>query len=358
MQRRDLIKSAIIGAVGLQLAACTTAITSDQAKSDDNTKVSNKPIIKPKPLKFGDTVAIIAPGTNDPTPEALQKVQEVIDWLGLKAKYTEYLRTDFGYKTRTAQTRATEFMQAFADESVSGVFCIRGGYGCQQILELIDYDLIRNNPKIFAGYSDITALHLAIAQRSRLVTLHAPVMKSEFTNFTAEHFKDIIFAKAEYPLLLQNPNSKSGIRALFPTRTITGGKVRGKMIGGNLSLISALMGTPYEIQTDGYILFLEDVGEAPYSIDRMLSQLELGGKFKKVRGIIFGQCEGCTGSSSTWDKSLGEVLDYYFKPLQIPVFYGLLFGHSDNQLTMPELCEVEIDADNQTLTLLENPMAV
>ena len=363
MKRRNLIKTLALGGIGMQLYSCTNKIATTAAPlasvSQSSKKISlDRPIVKPRALNLGDTIGIVAPGTNDPTPEAIEKFKEVCEWLGLNLIISPYLRSEFGYKTRTPQTRAKELMEMFVDDNIDGIFCVRGGYGCQQILNLLDYDLIRQKPKIFAGYSDITALHIAINQYSRLLTFHAPVMLSKFTTFTANHLKEILFSVATYPLLLDNPDNKSGIRDVYPTRTINSGVVRGEMVGGNLSLVSALMGTPYQIDCRDKILFLEDVGEAPYSIDRMLGQLDLGGVLQQAKGIVFGKCEGCSGNTSTWDSSLGEVLDYYFKHLGIPAFYGLLFGHSSNQLTMPELSMIELNADEQTISILENPVIV
>jgi muramoyltetrapeptide carboxypeptidase len=291
-------------------------------------------------------------------PDDISKAAEVIKWLGLVPVFADGLLEQIGYKTRKAELRANDFNKMFADSSIKAVFCIRGGYGSQQILKFIDFDIVKNNPKIFLGYSDITALHLAINRFAGLITFHGPVLLSAYTNFTANALKPILFGEVKYPLALTNPDSLSGIRKVFPMRTINEGKATGKLIGGNLSIVASLMGTKYEIDTTNKILFIEDVGEAPFRVDRMLGQLSLAGKFDKVAGIVFGKCEDCDGDESTWDSSLGEVLDYYFKPLNIPVFYGLLFGHSINQLTIPENISAEIDSINQTLTLLESPTEV
>jgi muramoyltetrapeptide carboxypeptidase len=358
MNRRNLLKSALIGAAGLQLSACSniTANPKKQASYASNSKIVIGKPLKPKALQKGDKVGIVAPGTNAQDTESIAKIQEVLSWLELEGVFPDTLREGFGYKTRTPEIRAKELMNMFSNPEIKAIFCVRGGYGSQQILKLLDYDIIRENPKIFAGYSDITALHIAINQKSNLVTFHSPVMKSAFTDFTANHFRDIIFGNYDYPISLKNPSNIIGIREIILPITINRGIAKGQLIGGNLSLVSALIGTPYEINPAGKILFLEDVGEKPYSIDRMLSQLELAGKLEGIKGVVFGLCEDCSGGSSTWDKTLGEVLDYYFKPLEVPAFYGLLFGHTSNQLTLPELGQVELNADAHTLTILENPV--
>ncbi len=358
MNRRNLIKSAIVGAIGIQLASCTNITAEPKKALPHVSKSTNKhtKLIRPKALKKGDKVGIVAPGTNAQDLESIAKIKEVLNWLEVKGVFPNSLREGFGYKTRTPDIRAKELMNMFTNPEIKAIFCVRGGYGSQQILKLLDYDIIRKNPKIFAGYSDITALHIAINQNSNLLTFHSPVMKSSFTDFTAEHFRDMIFGETNYPLELKNPIKKIGIRQKLLPLTINSGTVSGQLIGGNLSLVSALIGTPYEIETDNKILFLEDVGEKPYSIDRMLSQLELAGKLDNIKGLVFGLCEDCTGGASTWDKTLGEVLDFYITPLGVPAFYGLLFGHTPNQLTLPELAQVEVDADNHSIKILSSPV--
>lgn len=355
MNRRQLIKAGIIGAAGLKLAACTSVSGGKSEVKSPAGKTINQKIVKPRALAPGAGVGIIAPGTNAQDIETIEKAKEVCDELGLTPVFSDTLRAEFGYKTRSPEIRADELNRMFADDDIDGIFCLRGGYGCQQVLPLLDYKMISRNPKIFAGYSDVTALLPTISERCGFITFHSPVMSSPFTDFTDRHFKEIIFGEAPAPVLLDNPDEKTGLRDLYPTRTISGGEAEGLLVGGNLSLISALCGTPYQLNTEDKILFLEDVGEKPYRIDRMLSQLDMSGQLKNLRGIVFGKCEGCSGGSSTWDRTLGEVLDYYFKPLGIPAFYGLLFGHSANQITLPEYSRVRLDADRHSLTLLEKP---
>lgn len=351
MNRRDLIKGIVAATAAIKIADLSNNLYSKDL-------LPQKKTIKPNALKIGDKVGIIAPGTNVMDPDEINKAVEVIKWLGLEPVFAESLLEQIGYKTRKAELRANDFNKMFADKNIKAVFCIRGGYGSQQILKFIDFDIVKNNPKIFLGYSDITALHLAINRYAGLITFHGPVLLSAYTNFTANTLKSMLFGESQYPLSLTNPDGLSGIRKVFPMRTIKEGKATGKLIGGNLSIVASLMGTKFEIETTNKILFLEDVGEAPFRIDRMLGQLSLAGKFDKAAGIVFGKCEDCQGDESTWDSSLGEVLDYYFKPLDIPVFYGLLFGHSSNQLTLPINVSAELDSINQTLTILESPVEI
>jgi muramoyltetrapeptide carboxypeptidase len=192
------------------------------------------------------------------------------------------------------------------------------------------------------------------------------MLLSPFTEFTAGHFKKILFNKnknssnkseQEASLILKNPSSVSGIREIYSTRTIKEGIAEGELIGGNLSIICSLLGTKYEINVEDKILLLEDVGEEPYKIDRMLNHLRLAGKLQAAKGIIFGQCSECTQKSFIWDYSLGEVLDNYLSRLEAPSFYGLLIGHSSEQMTLPIGIKAKINADSKFIELLENSIS-
>ncbi|TAL68080.1 MAG: LD-carboxypeptidase [Bacteroidetes bacterium] len=318
--------------------------------------LSKSDFIRPKALKRGDTIGIIAPATAVTDPDQIGKAIEALNYFGLNYKIEKNVLKGEGYKTRTTEKRLDDLHFMFEDKEISGVFCLRGGYGSAQLLDKIDYDLIKKNPKVFIGYSDITAMHLAINKFSGLITFHGPVLLSGFSNYTADYFSKALFNTNPIGKIV-NPESKSGIRLVHPTRTIKPGKATGKLIGGNLSIICSLMGTPYEIDTKDKILFIEDVGEEPYRIDRMLTQLRLAGKLNTAAGIIFGECNECNSDglnpSHIWDYSLGEVLDNIFKNLNIPVFYGLTFGHTSDQITLPVGVDAEIDADERTLNIIE-----
>jgi muramoyltetrapeptide carboxypeptidase len=310
----------------------------------------------PKALKSGDTIGIISPATSVTDPDQLAKAEEALKYFGLTAKFGKNVLKGTGYKTRTVDERLDDLHSMFADKDVSAVFCLRGGYGSAQLLDKIDYDLLRKNPKIFLGYSDITAMHIAINKLSGLITFHGPVLLSGFSNYTVDYFRKALFDTKPIGKI-SNPDTKSGIRLIHPTRTIRSGKAAGKLIGGNLSLICSLMGTPYEIETQGKILFIEEVGEEPYRIDRMLIQLRLAGKLQSAAGIVFGECLDCNSDglqpSHIWDYSLGEVLDNILGNLNIPVFYGLTIGHTNDQITIPIGVNASIDTDNCILEIKE-----
>lgn len=316
-------------------------------------------LLKPKALARGDTIGVIAPGTAVSDPDDLAAAKEALEYFGLKMKIGPHVAKGSGYKTRTVEERLEDLHDMFDDGDINAVFAIRGGYGSAQLLDKIDYELIRDNPKIFLGYSDITALHTAINKYSGLVTFHGPVMLSSFTEFSAQHFRKVLFERAA-PGILLNPDLMSGIRRKYPLRTVAAGRAEGITAGGNLSIISSLMGTPYELDSKGKILFLEDVGEQPYRIDRMLTQLRLAGKFESAAGIVFGLCSGCGpggSQSSVWDPTLGEVLDNILGDLDIPVLYGLLFGHTSDQLTIPFGVRAKMDSEKQSVEIVESGVA-
>jgi muramoyltetrapeptide carboxypeptidase len=337
----------------ISLAAAGAALSSFP-QNIHSSPVSNS-TIKPFALKSGDTIGVIAPGTAVSDPDDIAKAKEAADLLCIKIKFGRYVTQGSGYKSRTVKERLEDLHSMFLDVSIKGIICIRGGYGCGQLIDQIDYSLIRANPKVFVGYSDITALHLAIQKKSNMVTFHGPMMVSSLTKYSQAYLQKAIFSPNPIGSF-SNPTNEAGIRNSHPLRVINSGKSTGKLTGGNLSLISSLMGTPYEIDTEGKILFIEDVGEEPYRIDRMLNQLKLAGKLQKAAGIIVGECSDCEykQAGSVWDESLGEIIDRYFANLKCPVIYGLMIGHTSDQITIPLGVEAELDADNKTITIKEN----
>ncbi len=346
MNRNEFLK--VLGAGSLSLLASGDKLFAETSHGDK---------IKPDKLNEGDTVGVIAPGTAVSSPDDILRAEEILNYFNLNFKFARNVITGSGYKTRTVNQRLDDLHEMFADRGVKAVFCLRGGYGSGRLLDKIDYNLIKNNPKMFVGYSDISAIHLAIGKLAGLVSFHAPVLLSPFNIFTSSNFRNLVFGSAEYPLILRNPQSGASPRNPFRTRVIVSGEAEGEILCSNLSLLVSLLGTEYLPDFSGKLLLLEDVAEPPYRIDRMLNQLRLAGIFGKVKGIIFGRCDDCVAGTSqaTWDFTLGEVLDSYFAELKIPVFYGLLFGHTENQLTIPMSCLARMNADEGSLTLLESP---
>jgi muramoyltetrapeptide carboxypeptidase len=313
-------------------------------------------MIRPKVLKKGDTVGLVTPSTYVSSPDEIATAVRTAEYFGLKVKMGANVRKRNGYLGGSIAERAADVNAMFADPEVKAIFAIRGGYGSAQILPALDYDAIARQPKIFQGYSDITAMHLAIHQRTGLVTFHGPVMLSGFSNYTIEHFRRAVFETK--PLgAVSNPIESNPLRPNHTLRAVRGGVATGPIVAGNLTLISTTMGTPYEIDTRGKILCIEDVGEEPYAMDRMLTQLRLAGKLDAAAGIVFGECARCTprefrpGFDSTF--SLGEIVDDILGGLKIPVLAGLTFGHTSDQLTLPIGCRATLDANKGTLTIEE-----
>lgn len=303
--------------------------------------------IKPAVLKPGDLVGMITPASNVPDPEeSYPKLERNMAALGLKVRLGENVRRHPGYIAGPEDARVADLHAMFADPEVKAVFCIRGGYGSPQLLDRIDYGLIRKNPKVFLGYSDITALHLAIHQKTGLVTFHGAAWNRELRPFTIEHLKRILFDAS--------PAGKVPVAPEHKVKMLVGGQAKGRLTGGNLSLITSLLGTPYEIDTGGAILCVEDVGEDPYRIDRMFTQLRLAGKLDGIAGLVWGECHNCL-PKTTPPYEMSEVYTRILSKLKCPVMAGLQFGHTDDQVTLPYGVMARLDAEKGELTLLESP---
>lgn len=312
--------------------------------------------IKPKALREGDTVGLITPSTFVSDPDRLALAERTLRYFGLKPKFGRNVKKKEGYVGGTVAERVADLHEMFRDPEVKGIFCIRGGFGAAHLLEAIDYGLIASHPKILLGYSDITALHLAIQRKTGMVTFHGPVVLSRFSAYTQEHFRKAVFETK--PLgTLTNPPDSDPLRPAHTMRTVRPGKARGALVGGNLTLISTTLGTPYEIDTKGKIVFIEDVDEQPYSVDRMLTHLKLAGKLDQAAGIVFGECADCRPRDykPSFDSTFttGEVVDRILGKLSVPVFTGLTIGHTDDQLTLPLGVMATLDADEKKLVVEE-----
>jgi muramoyltetrapeptide carboxypeptidase len=265
-----------------------------------------------------------------------------------------------GYLAGTDRQRADEMMRAFLDPQVDAIFCGTGGYGVTRMLDLLDWDLIAKHPKVFIGFSDITAMHLALDKKANLVTFHSPNpqwglgSEDNLAPFSAKYFWRNLMAdqnRGAVGFTYEQPQE------VGPLKAIAGGKASGRLTGGNLSLVATLMGTPYEIQTDGRILFLEDVHEAPYRIDRMLSQLKLAGKLDRPAGVILGQYRDCSPEEGDSGLTLDQVFADYFADAPYPVVSNFPAGHTTLNATLPLGSRAEINADALTIRVLENPVS-
>ncbi|RLD72346.1 MAG: LD-carboxypeptidase [Bacteroidetes bacterium] len=317
--------------------------------------INLKKTIKPPKLKKGDTIGLITPAS--PIKEAqLIQTKKLLTQLGFKTYNTNRVLLKKGYLAGTDAERLEDIHHMFENEDVHAVMCIRGGYGTPRILEYIDYDLIRKNPKIFIGYSDITALLQAIYKFSGLITFHGVVGVSDFTEYTRNNFLKVL-TKSSEALLIPSVVQNNPIAEEYRPYVIEKGIAKGELAGGNLALIVALMGTPYEIDLRGKLLFIEDIGEAPYKIDRMLSQLVLSGKLKTLKGIVLGVFSDCDlNNDDITDEnslSLKEVLIDRLSDLGIPIMYGFSFGHIANQAVFPVGLMAELNTETMTVQLLE-----
>jgi len=338
------------------IAGLSAAMTIPVASSTGKSHMQSKELIKPKALKQGDTVGLITPSTEVIDPDRLALAAKTLKYFGLRTKMGNNVGKRSVNYASSVNARLDDLHAMFSDKTVDGVFAVRGGYGSGHLLDQIDYSLIRKNPKIFLGYSDITAMHLAIYKRAGVVTFHGPVAVSSYTDYTQAAFHKALFETKPIGKLT-NPRESNQLRPDHNLRTVKGGKASGQLIGGNLSLIAATMGTEFEIDTRGKIFFIEDVDEQPYSLDRMLTQLRLAGKLDSAAGIIFGECTDCAPRdykpSFASPYSLGEVVDNILGGLKIPVLYGLTIGHTADQLTLPLGVKATLDADNGYLEITE-----
>ncbi len=319
---------------------------------------ATRKLVKPRRLRPGDLVALINPAGATAHRVEVQIVTESLQALGLKVKQADHLMDRYGYLAGTDAERAADVNAQFADPSVAGVVAVRGGWGCARILPLLDFDAIAENPKVLVGYSDVTALLLAVHSITGLVTFHGPVGLGPWNRFTVDYFKRILFDGE--PVLYSNPTAVGDNLTQVTDRvqTISPGKARGPLLGGNLTVLSAIVGSRYLPDWDGAILFLEDINEYIYRIDRMLTQLQLAGVLDRISGLIFGKCTDCEpGEGGYGSLTLDQVFDDHIRPLEVPAYQGAMIGHIRDKFTLPEGIPVEIDADKGTIQLLEPPVS-
>ena len=312
------------------------------------------PLIKPPRLRKGDLVGLVAPGgyTDD---AAIEKAVRHIEALGFRVKQGSWLREVWGNYGGTVAARIADLHAMFRDPEVKAIWAIRGGSGCISLLKHLDYALIRRHPKILLGYSDITALHLAIRRHAGLVTFHGPVATSTPSSYSDQHMLAVLCEpRARYTIPMAPENAQRAIQEPhYAVRTVHAGVATGPLVGGNLSLLSALAGTPYAADIHGGLLFIEEVNEEPYRIDRWLTQLDLALGLDSAAGVMIGICENCGPQGDGPSLSLDETLDLHLQPLRVPAVTGYSFGHIRNQFTMPLGVRATLDTGAQTLTLLE-----
>lgn len=341
MQRREFVQA------GLALSAVSNLAA--------NTPGS---LLKPKRLRPGMTVGVVAPASPAVEDETVRCGLDLVESFGFKVKPGKHIFQRNQYLAGSDAQRAEDLNAMFADDSVDAVMALAGGYGAMRILPALNYEVIRSNPKVFIGYSDITAIHCAVSKRSGLITYHGPTALSTFSDYSTLEFQRILMRPEARMVIGALPPFKQGpgkVNRENRITTIIPGKAQGRLIGGNLTLISCLMGTPYEPDFTNRIVFLEDVHETPYRIDRMLTQLLLSGKLKESAAIIFGKFTDAEARGNTF--SLEHVLTDAAKAAGVPAARGVMIGHVEDQTVVPIGIEAEFDATSGRLTLLESPVA-
>jgi muramoyltetrapeptide carboxypeptidase len=307
-------------------------------------------IIKPTRLHKGSTIGLVAPASTPSSEEKIEKGAAYLEQLGYRVKFGKHIRKIHGYLAGTDEERAADLNTMVRDKDVKAIFAIRGGYGTPRILRMIDYRSLRQNPKIIAGYSDITALQLAIFRKTGLVTFSGPMtgsdMWKDFDPYTEEHFWQLLTSTKKIGVL-KNPIDE-------PLKILKTGKARGRLLGGNLSLIACLMGTPFLPNMHGSILFLEDVEEAPYRVDRMLAHLLNAGVLPELAGLVFGKFTDCNPDNPSEPHFvIDHVLDEYANTIKRPVAANFQYGHIPRKLTVPIGLQALLDTKRSWIEILE-----
>jgi muramoyltetrapeptide carboxypeptidase len=335
--RRGFIKKA-----GLGLGAATLA---SSFSNTFHVSTSDPTIVKPHPLKKGDLIAVIAPGGAVFKSSNIKRFESILTNLGFRVLNGKTLTARYGQFAGSDALRAQEMNEMFANPEVKGIITMRGGSGCARILSLLDYDLIRDNPKVFMGMSDITSLLISIYAKSGLVGFHGPVGYSSWERFTLEHFRHTVMEGKE--VLMQNPSNNAGFY------TINSGKARGQLMGGNLTVLTNMLGSNFLPDWKGKILFLEEINEETYRVDRMLNQLKMNGIFDQINGVIIGKFRNCEPEEADKSLSLEQAVKGYLEPIGKPAFYGSMIGHIKDKFTIPMGVEVEMDANTGNIRMLE-----
>lgn len=296
-------------------------------------------------LCYGSTIGLISPASAE-NPDKIEQGIEYLKSLGFNVKSGEHIYDKWGYLAGSDKDRASDLMNMFMDKDVDMILCIRGGYGTMRILPYIDFEIIRENPKIFAGFSDITTLLNSIFQKCNLITFHSPMATSNLSDpYTLKSFIDTL-ENGYNPYTITNPEDIELV-------TSVPGTAKGRLAGGNLCLMASTLGTPYEVDTNDKILFIEDVSEEPYSIDRMLTQLLLAKKLQCCKGFILGQFKNCTLPNYERSLTLDEVIGDRILSLKKPTVSNFMCGHSYPKLTLPIGANAVLDADKKEIKITE-----
>lgn len=300
--------------------------------------------VKPQRLQKGDTIGIVSP-SSAPDRGNLERSLRFLEELGLKWKFAKHAKNIHGYLAGTDEERLQDLEEMFKDPEVKGIICSSGGYGAGRITDQIDFQLIEENPKIFWGFSDITFLHTAFGQYSNLVTFHGPMLGPNIGTDEFDPLSGRMFQQLFEPMELHYTE------AISPLTSLTTGVAQGELVGGNLSLLARTIGTKFEIETDGKILLIEDIGEEPARVDSLLNQLRMARKLENVAGVVIGDFARAE-TKKKWSLTMDEVFDDYFSKLDVPVVKGFKIGHCEPHFAVPLGVLARLDADEKTLTVL------
>ncbi len=342
-------RQALAGAAALALSGALPRPLSALRPDTDKPRT-----VRPPRLQAGDTVGLVDPASALWEPMNVEIVEESLAALGFKTKRGANLLARRGYFAGTDEQRAADVNAMFADPGVRAIHCVRGGWGCARLLPLLDWPAIARHPKILLGFSDITALLLALHAKTGLVTFHGPVGTSQWNPFNVGYLKRVL-QEGEAVTFENLKEVDEDALTVVENRvqTLHPGTARGRLLGGNLTVLTSLVGSSYLPDWDGCILFLEDVEEAPYRIDRMLTQLRLAGILQQARAVIWGQCSDCRPGEGFGSLTIGEILQDHILPLGVPAWRGAMIGHIEKQFTLPIGVEVEVDATAGTVRMLE-----
>jgi len=309
--------------------------------------------MKPKSLIKGDTIAVIAPASAV-KKESIKTAEEAVKSLDLKPIFHPSCFMREGHLAGPDEQRAKDINDAFKNKDIKGIFCVRGGYGTPRILDKIDYNYIKENPKLFLGYSDITGLHLAFNNLCNMPTLHGPMPSSESPYNKTDSYT---LTSLKRNLFTNEPLGKYFSPKGEELETVASGESTGEIIGGNLSLLTVGLGTRYQIETKGKIIFIEEVNELNYIIDRMLTSLDLNNKFKDCAGVILGTWKNCKADKGAQDKkdsSLSKIFADIIGKHNIPIVNNFRAGHIYPQFTIPFGTKVHLNADKREIVFLES----
>jgi muramoyltetrapeptide carboxypeptidase len=311
-------------------------------------------IIKPPRLRKGDLIGLIAPASTPSSEEKILKGALYLEQMGYRVKCGKHIRTIYGYLAGSDVERSEDFNEMVCDKNVKAIFAIRGGYGTPRLLQMIDYRSLKAHPKIIVGYSDLTALQLAIFRKIGLVTFSGPMTGSDmwrdFDPYTEEYFWRILTSTKKIGAL-DNPANE-------PLTILRHGKANGRLVGGNLSLLTCLMGTPFQPPMEDSILVLEDVEESPYRVDRMLAQLLNAGILQKINALVYGKFTDCApGNPSDPHLTIDQVQEEFAQKIDCPVIMNFQYGHIPRKLTLPLGLKTKIDTKRERIEVVESAVS-